>query len=387
MTAPTNASTIDELDLRDAAYLSVSDTMIDTEMAEALALPVAGFAKKIATIERFIDQALSSSEAPFVFVRHGDGSMDTIVSPLAKRYFSQLPEFIRQTRALSSRYVYNERLTILIEIFAGLGLDPMIVGWGIANAAHRVFIPAFGQRSAAHIFNTVVADLRRRCKAKPVQEKMRSRQRAATKLHGSCGQYCNQLIDKYKRLLVLRLEFYYQSDIAHNIHIEVAQHDIERFLTNRRSNALFKDLVGYIVKTEYGVSKGIHHHVLLMFDGYKKNPLYQTHYGQQFCKYWENKIAPERGEAWNLNNARNLKKFGMLSTLGIGDIRASDALLRHNLTERVLGYLCKNDQYFRPAAGSDFRRLRKGQYRPVQVKHRPKPASAGAPGASCRGEA
>lgn len=357
---PESPLDLNDASLRDAAYFSVTDTLVDAEKAMCLSLETTRFASKIAKVERFLDRVLSTAEVPFTFVRGRDGSLNTLRSSLATRYFSQLPGFVRQVCALSSRYIYNERLSAFIAILKDHGLTGQFVDWGPVQRAHETLLPDLKYRSAAEVFNAIVTDLRRRCRSKSVGEKMRSRRRAADKLHGSCVAYTDKVFDVYKRLLVLRLEFYYTPELAHCIDITLAQEDIAHFLANQRCNAIFADLVGYIVKTEYGVSKGIHHHVVLYFDANSRNPYYQEYYGRQFCDYWEGTITQGRGEAWNLNTKKNLLSLEQRGIKGIGDIRDSDALLRQNLNERVLGYLCKGDQFFRPAYGRDFRRLRKG---------------------------
>lgn len=347
--------------LRACAYAEIADSLKNPDYPMPLAIGGAEFADGIATIERFIDAALASDDPPFVHL-HGSRAGPVILpSTLAKRYYEQLPTFALLLQALSTRYLYNEHLQAFIETLEEHKLNGQFISWGSVSDAHRTPLSSIDNRTGAEVFSAVVTDLQRRCRAPSVSEKMRTRKRVAEQNLSACKAYVDALFECYRRLIVLRLDFSYLPELAHSIDLTEAQDDIARFLANRRNNKLFRGVVGYVCKIEYGVAKGIHHHVLLFVDGDKRNPLRQEYLGRQLCDYWRNKIAKDRGDAWNSNFKSNLEKFDQRGQRGIGDIRASDTLARQNLSERILTYLCKHDQFFRPAYGRDFRRLRKGQ--------------------------
>ena len=327
-------------------------------------------------MRRYGCSALASDDPPFVSQHGSRGPLEVRPSRLANRYYVELPKFAHLLQALSTRYVYNERLQALIETLKEHKLTgQFIIFGGSASNAHRQRLSTVDKRTGAELFSAVLADLRRRCCAPSVSEKMRSRRRVAEQNFNSCQAYLDTLFETYKRLLVLRLDFYYRPEFVHSIDLTDAQDDIARFLANRRSNRLFEGWVGYICKTEYGVAKGIHHHVVLIFDGYKRNPLHQEFLGRQLCEYWRSTITKGRGDAWHLNYESNLQTLARRGHRGIGDICANDTLARHNLSKRVLTYLCKRDQFFRPAYDGDFRRLRKGVAPKKRRPARPKVSS------------
>ena len=82
-------------------------------------------------------------------------------------------------------------------------------------------------------------------------------------------KYVDALQDRYSKLCVVRVDFGYKKDENNevNITLEEANKHIDKLLNNRRNNSIFKDNVGYVIKTEYTEDKGVHNHAVLFFDG------------------------------------------------------------------------------------------------------------------------
>ena len=110
--------------------------------------------------------------------------------------------------------------------------------------------------------------------------------------------------------------------------------NLDKLLNNRRNNSIFKDNIGYVIKTEYTEDKGVHNHAVLFFDGNKvQNDKFK---GDQLGKYWE-KVTDGKGSYHNCN--RNDYKDNQ--AIGMLDYR--DIEKRRNL-DYAMAYLVKEDQ-------------------------------------------
>ena len=142
----------------------------------------------------------------------------------------------------------------------------------------------------------------------------------------------------------------------HLVTFEEVKADLYRLLSNKRHNAMFKHLVGYVWKLEYGDMKGHHYHLLLFFKGSEVNGDFKK--GREIGEYWRDVITKGRGYYFNCNGKKN-----DYAHLGIGMIHADkeeDAHLRFNLIHYVLPYLIKSDQYLKVKLKMNDRSIGKG---------------------------
>ena len=148
-------------------------------------------------------------------------------------------------------------------------------------------------------------------------------------------KYVDALQDRYSKLCVVRVDFGYKKDENNqvNITLEEANKHIDKLLNNRRNNSIFKDNVGYVIKTEYTEDKGVHNHAVLFFDGNKvQNDKYK---GDQIGNYWET-ITKGNGSYHNCN--RNDYKNNAIGMLDYKNVE-----MRKNL-DNAMSYLVKEEQ-------------------------------------------
>lgn len=347
--------------LRRAAYAEADLSLLDPDKALAYVVPNSRYAKTLCDLQEFIDEVRSTREMPFVSIAGRNGQTQTQATSLAQRYFSRLPYFIRCSQALSSTFTYDEHLNAFIDCAKTIGLfwHPPFE-WGMASHAHLVHLTEFGNKTAAEIFNEFVERLGDTCRSKAVREKMRQRKREPDRRFRACKKYVNALFNKYKRLVVIRLDLFYLPELAHSIKVANAIADIDHFLANQYCNAIYNGMVGYIIKMEYGVDKGIHSHAFIFLNGNDRLGRCGEFSAKQFGDYWAGTITGNKGDYFNLNEQHNIESLKKRGVLGIGLIHADDTELRDNLINRAIFYLCKSTQFFTPASGRDFHALRKG---------------------------
>jgi len=122
------------------------------------------------------------------------------------------------------------------------------------------------------------------------------------------------------------------------IALEEVQKDRKRLFTNLKGKpSLFKHLVGYVWRIEFGRQAGYHLHVLFFFDGaYVQKHEYIA---QEIGYYWRDVITQGRGYFENCN--RKKSKYG--EAWALGEIDHWDAIKRHKLSY-ALQYFCKTSQ-------------------------------------------
>ncbi len=163
-------------------------------------------------------------------------------------------------------------------------------------------------------------------------------------------EYIKSLFEKNSRLLVLRIDFGISQDQILKDFLKLDGSDfyqeqvtkirsyMAKFLNNIRKNSQFKYMKGYIWKLEYGFLKGCHYHCICFFDGSKVQK--DVYLASLIGKYWQ-LITNNEGYYFNCNK----DKYNKYKNVGIGMINYHDKDLLDNLTNKVLKYLVKKDQY------------------------------------------
>lgn len=172
----------------------------------------------------------------------------------------------------------------------------------------------------------------------PVFKKMMSDRRDKSRHNLKSGmQLINRLFLRYARLMVCRIDLALRPEYLEGQTVEEMQAYLQRFLNNRRSNALFDHMVGYTWKLENGSKKGLHFHIIMFFDG---SEVYKDgYYTQKIGEYWRDSVTKGRGLFYNCNaNKSRYRK------LGIGMINHDDDEKIGNLYQ-VLAYLTKSSQF------------------------------------------
>ena len=197
----------------------------------------------------------------------------------------------------------------------------------------------------AESIEALVDNIRRDVQQPEFKSLIYSSRRLSKKNYNGLVTYIDSLFARHHRLLVVRVDFSYhvgniitqKSEILTKY--QEAKDDLHRFKTNMRSNGLFKHMLGYVWKLEYGAEKGFHYHMLFFFDGSKVRK--DENLAMMIGEYWKHNITEGRGIYHNCNANKNSYR-----SLGIGMINYSDTALRLGLN-KAAAYLVKVDYYAR----------------------------------------
>jgi hypothetical protein len=194
----------------------------------------------------------------------------------------------------------------------------------------------------------LLKEIKQESKSVGFKKKLNNYNRGPVKNFKSLTTYINDLFDDKKaRLLVVRVDLSYglkdrlsiTEEEAYEEYLQ-AKKDRENLFYNIRSNELFKHLVGYAWKMEYGLDKGFHFHILFFFDGSQVHK--DIIIAKMIGEHWEREITGGKGVYHNCNASKD-----DYEKLGIGMINYYDKDLRENLINEVAAYLVKTDLYSR----------------------------------------
>lgn len=318
------------------------------------------YAERLYRLQCFVDDLNSTNEVPFVPGIDKRNNLEYHFANLVQRYFRSMQDFIETIKSLSPMYDYNEHINVFTRCCDALGLLDAKVDWSDFWRSPPIVYPQLGGMNAAELFNRLVSDIREMCKSYNVKAKIRHQRAEANRRNAEYLAYDQELFDKYAVLIVSRVDLYYEKEFANSIDIHDAVNDLDHLLQNFRCNAIFRHLVGRIIKLEYGADgKGIHFHLILYFDGSKRKKASHIYLTQCIGEYWVRTITKGRGDYWNCN--AQIQDFIKKGTCGLGPIHANDIHLRRNLRNIVIKYLCKSDQYVRPKLGSRIKLIRRGE--------------------------
>lgn len=208
---------------------------------------------------------------------------------------------------------------------------------------------AFLFRDTIHQF---LSTLHQKLNTAAIKAKLVNRQNNFKKTNNKCLRLIDDLFQRHSKLLIIRMDFAYNRDESQFqpvIHLDedkilLAKNDlkllkkhIKNLLNNRRHNKQLSEILGYILRFEYGLDKGFHVHALFFLNGHKHRE--DITWGQLLSKYWK-QITQQRGCTYICNmNKENYRHCG------IGLIHCKEHEKRDNL-RLIINYISKTDQFF-----------------------------------------
>lgn len=176
--------------------------------------------------------------------------------------------------------------------------------------------------------------------------------------------YVEQLSNHYARLLVIRIDLFYNFSVqaTENLTLNDFVNDFKKLrelISNKKT--CFDGLQGYAWAIEQGVDKGLHCHLLLVYDGSKHQN--DSGLGLQVGNKWLS-ITNGNGAFFLCNTAERKAKFLSTGSLGIGMIFRNNPQSVNNLLQ-VASYLVNPEKkYQHPVANlGGLRTFGKGEFR------------------------
>jgi hypothetical protein len=217
--------------------------------------------------------------------------------------------------------------------------------------------------------NACVQFIQKKAQSLKFAKKCKSHNRSSLKNLRGCFRLVDHLFRQRSRLLVVRIDLGYLRNYKYlsNDLSAVSKHEFFEHRANfiKSLGAIFRnnELCAYIVKTEFKPQKTFHHHVVIFLDGSRVRQGISI--AEILGKNWNNVITQGRGVSINLN-----EKYAGQDNCYIGMIHRSDTAMISNLKERVIGYICKPDYYYRFVAPLGQRAFCKSEIKEKITEHK-----------------
>lgn len=279
-------------------------------------------------IERFV-QAVEKSRHPGFSVkknRHGNPRFTPLA--LARAFYRSIPANIE---SWVPGYYFSPRVDLFYSV-----VQDMQLGGQLLDNPHLTGLGS--DQLCGDLFNDLVDRIRAGVHSRDFKRKLASRERASERNLREYCHYFRALMERYSKLLVLRVDFGYSKESCQQVTFEQVQADLKRYLDRARSRkGMFKDCVGYVRKIEHSEGKGLHVHCIFFLNGAKTGDAIA--WARKYGDAWQDSLPAGRGLYFSCNAKQRQYKYQ-----GIGRIEYYSLEKRLNFQYRCLAYLVKNEQ-------------------------------------------
>jgi len=283
-------------------------------------------------VEEFVE-LVEEDGAPLVdFRSYGrKGRRDTILLAV----YRLLPRILE---IFDERLFYSLRVDVFFTCIKELGW-PSIVS---ASPADQIT----ADHSLGEYFNALIAAVHKQVNGRDFRERLRKAEFGVEREFTKAKAYLSQLFRHHARLLVIRIDLRYRTDLAQHQGdlLQRFQDDLmvfKRGMRRSRRHSVFKGLVGYVQAMEYGAIIGHHTHLLLLFDGsVRRNDSFVA---KQVGEHWRT-LTDNDGDWFSSNLHKELRNR---PEFAIGMVHRADLDARHMLNNKVVAYLFKRSQLLR----------------------------------------
>lgn len=181
------------------------------------------------------------------------------------------------------------------------------------------------------------------------QRTMNSHIRRTNKNRKGVEDLIDDILAKHSRIEAIRIDCTYRrkqdlktDELATHITEEKARSDLKTYFHNLQRLPHFKNILGYVIKMERGIEKGLHFHMLFIMDGRKHQQ--DILLAKMLGEAWES-VTNREGIYFNCN-----KKWKDSQLCAVGTIHRGDYEKIARLKSNVITYMTKIDEYvlFKP---------------------------------------
>ncbi|WP_410498647.1 inovirus-type Gp2 protein [Chitinibacter sp. S2-10] len=277
-------------------------------------------------------QIQSTSESPFEACVAARGLVQLKINHLGKLFstLARLPSEKVLSQSLPKK-AFSPNAELLLAMLEGQE-------WRYVDPHYMMFD---GRKAAFH-FNDFIECVRAASFQPKFKKKVACWDGLASKNHQGAAQYLWRVLNKYKRLRVVRLDLTYQLNSPERHDEVLCKKHFKRFTENQRhKRRLFKHVVGFVWRMEYGKEMGFHYHWILLFDG--DHVWKEEWYADQIGKYWKEVITAGQGAFHNCNRAARINGHRDSPYYGLGELKLNDRQKFDVVCKNVIGYLTKVD--------------------------------------------
>lgn len=240
-------------------------------------------------------------------------------------------------------YVYSEDLQAFWDACQDIGVERSPVGLTCLNECGTRYLSSYES------MNLLVDRIRQLIGSKRYRRKADDRRYEAKQKQATLTKYVNQVLDRYSRTVVVRIDLHYRAVARTRLRIEHVFQDLDLLIEARERHRIFKHATGYICSVEQGEDKGFHIHTAFFFNSAEVRC--DCNKAREIGELWE-QVTCGKGYFFSCND----EKASYGEELGIGTIKRADASVRSKVI-KAMHYLAKDGQHLRmkPAGVRVFR--------------------------------
>lgn len=160
--------------------------------------------------------------------------------------------------------------------------------------------------------------VRRVCRSQAFKNLLHDHERKEEGNFRSGCDYITEQFELHSRLLVLRIDLYFRPDARGWGYGKEADKAVKNYLRALRLCRIVPGYLGFIIKRENGISRGMHYHLMVFLDGHlHRNANYLT---QVMGEAWMKRVGVDRGSYFNCYANRHLYHYNGLGPAHVSDI-------------------------------------------------------------------
>lgn len=181
----------------------------------------------------------------------------------------------------------------------------------------------------------LVGYVRRVCNSRAFHNVLHDYERKAKDNFKSGRDYITEQFERHARLLVLRVDLYFRPDAKGWAYCKVADMAVINYLRALRLGRIVPGYLGFIIKRENGISRGLHYHLMVFLDGHLHRNAY--HLTQRMGEAWVRRAGADKGSFFNCYARKDLFRYN-----GLGLVHVSDTVKLIGI-RIALWYMSKQD--------------------------------------------
>lgn len=265
----------------------------------------------------------------------------------AKRPGSRLTRLGREIWGVCARYADAIRDgREWLERYGGLRLHPSVAvafdavraEWELVTELinpDQAVVDGSYEQSAVEAIERFGLTIRRESAGMPFRNRLSAHEAKANDNFRSAARLLGALFRRHSKMLILRVDLYLRSGVRAWESTPEVHKALEGYLRSLRDGGVVPGYLGFILKRENGVARGVHFHLLVMLDGHEHLSAY--YFTELLGKAWAQRVGPENASYYNCYGGSNSYKFN-----GLGAVHASD--VRKLLGLRLaIWYMSKQD--------------------------------------------
>lgn len=285
-------------------------------------------------IDDFVQEILYSPGLAYKV--DSNSNSDEEINPRLKHYVRYLRVMVDVFNGWTD-YDFSEHLKLFNDTRLEMGLEDL-------GSHFTCPIPGgnYGFLSQEEAVNVLIERMRENSTSNQYLRGKRDRAYESRKQSQELEEYVENVMERYARTLVVRVNFYYRNVSKPWIKVEDVFADRNRLASLIGRDPAFEHLSGYILRIEQADRQGFHVHGAFFFDASKvQNEAYRA---RRIGEVWK-QVTLGKGY-WHDSGGTWVAKHGRGKRCTTGVFRRADACACRRVA-RYMTYLAKSSQYLR----------------------------------------